>query len=71
MSALEKLIYIADLIEPGRDFPGIIDLRNAAEQQLDQAMKACIVHSVLYLIDRRAAVYPDSIECYNEHVQRL
>lgn len=71
MSALEKLIYIADLIEPGREFPGIDELRTSAEQQIDKAMKACIVHSVLYLIDRRAAVFPDSIECYNEHVQRI
>ena len=70
MSTLEKLIYIADLIEPGRDFPGIENLRNIANQSIDEAMKACIVHSVAYLIERRVAVFPDSIECYNEHVQR-
>ncbi|MCM3710827.1 bis(5'-nucleosyl)-tetraphosphatase (symmetrical) YqeK [Sporosarcina luteola] len=69
MSDLEKLIYIADLIEPGRDFPGITELRNAAKLNMDEAMRACIVHSVRYLIDRNAAVFPDSIECYNEHVQ--
>ncbi|WP_432358495.1 bis(5'-nucleosyl)-tetraphosphatase (symmetrical) YqeK [Sporosarcina sp. UB5] len=71
MSALEKLIYIADLIEPGRDFPNIENLRAAANLQIDEAMKACIIHSVHYLIDRRAAVFPDSIDCYNEHVQRI
>lgn len=71
MSVLEKLIYIADLIEPGRSFPGIAELRNAATQQIDEAMKACIIHSVIYLINRQAPVFPDSIECYNEHVQRI
>lgn len=71
MSVLEKLIYIADLIEPGRSFPGIEELRNTANLQIDEAMKACIIHSVLYLIDRHAPVFPDSIECYNEHVQRI
>ncbi|MCM3743417.1 bis(5'-nucleosyl)-tetraphosphatase (symmetrical) YqeK [Sporosarcina luteola] len=71
MSDLEKLIYIADLIEPGRDFPGIAELRNAANLHLDEAMRACIVHSVLYLINRQAGVFPDSFECYNEHVQRI
>jgi predicted HD superfamily hydrolase involved in NAD metabolism len=70
MSILEKLVYIADLIEPGRDFPGIDELRFAANQSIGEAMKACIVHTVGYLIDRRVAVFPDSIECYNEHVQR-
>ncbi|MFS0689804.1 bis(5'-nucleosyl)-tetraphosphatase (symmetrical) YqeK [Sporosarcina sp. 179-K 8C2 HS] len=71
MSVLEKIVYIADLIEPGRNFPGIEKLREAAELQIDEAMKACIAHSVLYLIDKRAAVFPDSIECYNEHVRRI
>ena len=71
MSALEKLIYIADLIEPGRSFPGIEELRKSADLHIDEAMKACIAHSVLYLIERRAAVFPDSIECYNEHVQKI
>lgn len=71
MSVLEKLIYIADLIEPGRSFPGIDELRQSTDRQIDEAMKACIAHSVLYLIERRTAVFPDSIECYNEHVQRI
>ena len=31
MSILEKLIYIADLIEPGRDFQVSKNLRNIAE----------------------------------------
>lgn len=71
MSVLEKVIYIADLIEPGRNFPGIEDLRSVANRDIDEAMKACIVHSVLYLINKHVAVFPDSIECYNEHVQRI
>jgi predicted HD superfamily hydrolase involved in NAD metabolism len=71
MSVLEKLIYIADLIEPGRDFPGVEELRISAEESIDEAMEACIIHSVAYLIDRRVAVFPDSIECYNQHVQRI
>ena len=70
MSVLEKVVYIADLIEPGRSFPGIEELRESAQLQIDGAMKACIAHSVLYLVERHVAVFPDSIECYNEHVQR-
>lgn len=71
MSELEKVIYVADLIEPGRNFPGIEELRNAAERSIDIAMKACIAHSVGYLVERQADVFPDSFECYNEHVQKI
>ena len=38
MSALEKVIYLADYIEPERDFPGIEALRDAAYADIDKAM---------------------------------
>lgn len=40
MSKLEKIIYIADAIEPNRDYPGVEQLRKAAFQNLD---KACLM----------------------------
>lgn len=38
MSQLEKVIYLADYIEPGRDFPGVEKLRTAAYKDIDAAM---------------------------------
>ncbi|MDN4607081.1 bis(5'-nucleosyl)-tetraphosphatase (symmetrical) YqeK [Sporosarcina highlanderae] len=71
MSKLEKIIYIADLIEPGRNFLGIEELRKTTEISIDRAMKSCIVHSIGYLVEKQATVFPDSFECYNEHVQKM
>lgn len=68
MSPLEKLIYVADMIEPGRYFPGVEKLRELALENLDVAMGACIYQSVQFLIGKKAQVFPDSIDCYNEHV---
>ncbi|MBB4825788.1 putative HD superfamily hydrolase involved in NAD metabolism [Sporosarcina luteola] len=70
MSDLEKVIYIADLIEPGRDFPGVEDLRLIAQISLEDAMKASISHTLQYLIGQQVAIHPDSVECYNDHVKR-
>lgn len=67
MSRLEKLIYIADMIEPGRSFPGVDILRQRAEESLDIAMEACIYQSVQFLVNKRVPVFPDSIDCYNEY----
>ncbi len=39
MSLLEKLIYIADYIEPNRDFEGLSELRALAYEDLDAAMR--------------------------------
>jgi predicted HD superfamily hydrolase involved in NAD metabolism len=69
MSPLEKLIYISDMIEPGRNFPGVDELRAKAEENLDTAMEACNYQSVQFLVNKKVPVFPDSIDCYNEHVK--
>ena len=38
MTLLEKIIYMADYIEPTRDFPGVDELRRATYEDLDAAM---------------------------------
>ena len=40
MSTLEKVVYLADAIEPSRNYPGVDDLRKEAEKDLD---KACLM----------------------------
>lgn len=40
MSTLEKVVYLADAIEPNRFYPGVDELRRAAEKDLD---KACLM----------------------------
>jgi len=68
MSKLEKIIYVSDMIEPGRNFPGVEKLRELAIKDIDIAMGACIYQSVQFLVSKRVQVFPDSIDCYNEHV---
>lgn len=38
MDTLQKIIYIADYMEPNRDFPGVEHLRELAEKDLDRAV---------------------------------
>lgn len=69
MSTLEKLIFVADLVEPWRRFPGAEKIRQIANESIDAAMEASICHSIAYLISKRVAIYPDSFECYNEFMK--
>ncbi len=39
MNTLEKIIYVADYMEPNRDFPGVEKLRQLAFSDIDQALK--------------------------------
>lgn len=66
MSQLEKIIYIADMIEPNRKFDGVEKLRKKAQEDLDKAMRACIRHTISFLVQSKQAIYPVSIECYND-----
>ena len=68
MSKLEQIIYVADMTEPGRNFPGVEQLRELATDNLEIAMGACIHQSVQFLVIKGVPVFPDSIDCYNEHV---
>ena len=38
MTKLEKIIYLADYIEPTRDFPGVDELRNVCYEDLDKGL---------------------------------
>ncbi|ARD49533.1 bis(5'-nucleosyl)-tetraphosphatase (symmetrical) YqeK [Sporosarcina sp. P33] len=71
MGELEKVIYIADLIEPGRKFPGINELRQRIDgEPLEDQMTECIQHTLQFLVHKYAVIFPYSFDCYNEHVRR-
>ena len=42
MSVLEKIVYLADKIEPSRTYTDLTDIRIAAESDLDQAMRMTV-----------------------------
>ena len=42
MSLLEKIIFVADLTEPGRNFPDIPEIREKSLTELDLALVMCI-----------------------------
>ncbi len=39
MNLLEKIIYVADYMEPNRDFPGVEELRSLAYSDMDAALR--------------------------------
>ncbi|MBS7576698.1 MULTISPECIES: bis(5'-nucleosyl)-tetraphosphatase (symmetrical) YqeK [unclassified Enterococcus] len=67
MSALDKILYVADYIELGRDFPGVQSAREIAEKSLDDAVAFETAHTLSYLIEQRLAIYPLTIATYNRY----
>lgn len=66
MSVLAKIIYLADFIEPGRNFPGVDKLRAAAENDLNEAVLTAYDHTIQYIIKRRGLIHPATVEGRNE-----
>jgi predicted HD superfamily hydrolase involved in NAD metabolism len=65
MSLLEKIIYVADYIEPGRHFPGVEEVREVADKNLNEALLLSIQNSIIFLIKKKRAVFPLTLQTYN------
>ena len=62
MSTLEKVIYLADAIEPNRDYPSVDELRRLAKEDLDKACLACLEHTIEYVKQQGAFLDEDTLE---------
>ena len=60
MNTLEKIIYVADYMEPNRDFPGVQKLRQLAYSDLDEALKLGLTMTVELLKEQGREVSPES-----------
>ena len=67
MSALDKIIYFADMIEPNRNYPGVDKLRELAEtsDNLDEIILTAINESILFVIQKNALIHPATIDARN------
>ncbi|MBR5271361.1 MAG: bis(5'-nucleosyl)-tetraphosphatase (symmetrical) YqeK [Clostridia bacterium] len=66
MCDLEKIIYIADMIEPTRDYAEVGYLRETAKKGLDIAMIQCLGECIMFNIKKKKTVHSNSIKCWNE-----
>ena len=70
MSLLEKIIYVADYMEPCRNFPGVERLRELAFSDLDAALKLGLEMTLEHLKNLGDEVSPasrEALEFLNKH----
>ncbi|EHJ08237.1 bis(5'-nucleosyl)-tetraphosphatase (symmetrical) YqeK [Staphylococcus simiae] len=67
MTKTEKLVFIADYIEPERTIPGVDEIRDMAYNQgsLDNTIYQISKRTVLFLIQKDITVYNATINCLN------
>lgn len=62
MGLEEKLLYLADYIEPTRDFPEVEQMRRLAYEDLNQAVLMGVRLSIREMRQRNRAVHPNTLE---------
>ena len=65
MSKLDKIIYMADMIEPGRSFPGVDLIRKESFADLDKGLLQGVTHTIKYLLDKGFPIDINSIKARN------
>lgn len=68
MTKLEQVIYMADYIEPARDFNGVDKARTLTATSLEAGVAFQTKHTLAYLVTNGKPVYPKTIDTYNAWV---
>ncbi|HAK72730.1 MAG TPA: phosphohydrolase [Sporomusaceae bacterium] len=65
MTILDKVVFLADYIEPNRSFPGVDQIRNLAQTDLDQAVLAAYDQTLRFVIAQGGLIHTASVEGRN------
>ena len=64
MTLLEKVIYLADYIEPNRDFDGVDELRKAVYEDIDKGLELGLRMSIEEIEERGSPVHHNTRKAY-------
>lgn len=65
MTELDKIIYLADLLEPGRTYEGIASLRAICAENIDKGLLFAFDSTLRYVLERKMLIHPLTVEARN------
>ena len=68
MSSLAQVVYMADYIEPERNFDGVDEARQITHKDLRAGVAFQTKHTMLYLAEKNAPIYPATLLTFNRWV---
>ncbi|BBH21342.1 HD domain-containing protein [Paenibacillus baekrokdamisoli] len=66
MTQMDKVVCLADYMEPGRDFPGVHKIRELAEHSLEKALIAGFDSTISYLLEQGKRIFPLTVAARND-----
>lgn len=71
MTSLDKVVFIADIAEPDREFREAEEIREIARQDLRRGYVLALRTKMVYLLMTYGVIYPGSLQSWNREVQIL
>jgi predicted HD superfamily hydrolase involved in NAD metabolism len=71
MTLLDKIVCLADYMEPGRDFPGVHNIRELAEHSVEKALLAGFDSTISYLLAQGKRIYPLTLAARNDLILQV
>lgn len=65
MTMLQKIVFIADLIEPDRSYKGVEKIREKVLVDLDDALILAIDSTICFTVKKGVLIHPDTIKTRN------
>ena len=65
MTLLDKIVYVADMTEPGRSYDGVDRLRSLANKDIDEAFYEALGRSLMHNIKKGSIIHPSSLDAWN------
>lgn len=65
MTALEKIIFLADVIEESRNYEGVEEIRKLAYEDLDKAMILSLSRTVILIANQGKLLHLDTVKARN------
>lgn len=70
MTLLDKIVCLADYMEPGREFPGVEKIRELAETNLEDALIAGFDSTISFLLEKGKPIFPLTLLSRNDLIKQ-
>ena len=69
MTTLSKLIFVADMVEKGRDYEGVDALRDLYEKDFEKCFITCLKEELIHLKNKGEYIYGETLAAYDYYVK--
>lgn len=69
MTTLSKLVFVADMVERGRDYEGVEKLRELFNKDFERCFIECLIEEVEHLKNKKSVIYVETLNAYDYYVK--